>query len=342
MPPLSTYPATIQDEISRKLAERSSPYAILSKDVRLTLLQQVFIVTGANTGVGKDLSTILYSANATVYIAARSEPKATQAIKSIQSAHPSSKGTLHYLRLDLSDLSTIHASVQEFLDKEERLDVLWNNAGVMIPGPKAGPSAQGHELTYATNILGPYLFTKLLLPILKSTAATSPKGSVRVCWAGSLGIDTATPKGGITIEEDGSPLVKGKGGGNNEYGASKAANYFLGYEFAKRYGGDGVLYNSFNPGNLRTELQRHAEERFGKRTLAVLGALLLHPSIYGAYTELYAGLSPDLTIEKHQGGYIWPWGRAGPVRKDVAAECKPGGKSQKVFEWCERETGKFA
>jgi len=300
---------------------------------------KVFIVTGSNSGVGKELASILYSANATVYVAARSEPKATEAIKSILSATPSSRGTLHFLKLDLSDLSTIQASANEFLSKEDRLDVLWNNAGVMVPGG-ATKTAQGYELQYGTNILGPYLFTKHLLPILKKTAASSSEGSVRVCWAGSLGVDVGSPKGGVMFEEDGSPKFKGQGGGSEEYAASKAANFFLGYEFGKRYGSDGVLHNSFNPGNLKSGLQRHARAAFGDK-IFLLFDLMLFTAIHGAYTELYAGLSPDLTIEKNQGGYVWPWGRSGPVRKDVQAECKTGGNSERVYQWCERETGKF-
>jgi retinol dehydrogenase-12 len=65
---------------------------------------------------------------------------------------------------------------------------------------------------------------------------------------------------------------------------------------------------------------------------------MLYKFVYGAYTELYAGLSPDLTIEKTQGAYIWPWGRVGSMRSDIAVECKPGEKSEKLYEWCERET----
>ena len=72
-----------------------------------------------------------------------------------------------------------------------------------------------------------------------------------------------------------------------------------------------------------------------------LDLILLYAPIYGAYTELYAGLSDDLTLEKHQGAYIWPWGRLGQPRKDIQNEAKEGGKSQKLWEWCELETGKF-
>jgi retinol dehydrogenase-12 len=114
----------------------------------------------------------------------------------------------------------------------------------MIPGADS-KGAQGYELQYVTNVLGPFMFTKLLLPILKKTAAESPKGAVRVCWASSLATDLMTSKRGIAFtEEEGSPIVKGKGGGTPEYGISKAANYFLGHEFAKRFGNrDGVFHN---------------------------------------------------------------------------------------------------
>jgi retinol dehydrogenase 12 len=113
----------------------------------------------------------------------------------------------------------------------------------MVPGA-GSTGAQGYELQYVTNILGPHLFTKLLLPILKKTAAGIPRGTVRVCWASSLATDMLTPKRGITFAEDGSPTSKGKGGGPLEYGVSKVANYFLGYEFGKRFGNsDGVLHN---------------------------------------------------------------------------------------------------
>lgn len=200
-------------------------------------------MTGSNTGIGYLLTSILYAANGTVYVAARTESKAVSAIQSIKSSHPSSKGSLHFLKLDLSDLSTIKASAEEFLSKQDRLDVLWNNAGVMVPGA-GSTGAQGYELQYVTNILGPYLFTKLLLPVLKKTAAGSPRGAVRVCWASSIVTDLFSPKGGVTLAEDGSPICKGEGGSPFEYGISKAANYFLGYEFGKRFGNDdGVLHN---------------------------------------------------------------------------------------------------
>lgn len=87
-------------------------------------------MTGSTSGVGKELAKILYSANARVYVAARSTEKAKTAIETIKIECPKSTGELVFLKVDLGDLSTVKASAEEFLSKETRLDVLWNNAGV--------------------------------------------------------------------------------------------------------------------------------------------------------------------------------------------------------------------
>lgn len=76
----------------------------------------------------------------------------------------------------------------------------------MIP-PDGSKAAQGHELQIATNCLGPYLFTKLLTPLIQKTAASSPAGSVRVTWAASLAT-VGSPKNGVTMEANG-PKVHG-------------------------------------------------------------------------------------------------------------------------------------
>lgn len=96
-------------------------------------------MTGSTSGVGRELAKILYGSNARVYVAARSPEKAKTTIETIKTECPKSTGSLVFLKLDLSDLSTIKASAEEFLEKEEKLDVLWNNAGVsrtsIIPIP---------------------------------------------------------------------------------------------------------------------------------------------------------------------------------------------------------------
>ncbi|KAL9071880.1 MAG: hypothetical protein Q9161_003980 [Pseudevernia consocians] len=142
---------------------------------------RVFIVTGASSGIGSALAEILYLHNAKVYVAARSEEKAAKAISEITSRVPESKGVLIFLHLDLDDLSTIKSTAEAFLRDNDRLDGLWNNAGVMIP-PQGSKTKQGYDLQLETNNIAPFLFTKFLYPILAKTAKTAPADSVRVVW----------------------------------------------------------------------------------------------------------------------------------------------------------------
>ena len=232
-------------------------------------------MTGGYAGVGFELSQILYAHNATVYIVGRSESKASTAITNIRNNFPKSLGRLEFLRVDLSDLSTIKPGVEAFLAREQRLDVLVNNAGVrhmpasscisadgsavtqvMFP-PKGSTDAHGNELQLGTNCLGPHLLYRLLEPILVKTAACSPKGSVRVTWAGSSAIDLVSPTpDGVSLADDGRPKDKGV---QLNYGQSKVGNLFLAREFARSTPRTGITHACFNPGNLKTELQRHWE-----------------------------------------------------------------------------------
>lgn len=254
------------------------------------LAGNVYIVTGANTGVGKALAEILYAANAKVYVAARSKSKGNEAIEAIKAACQESKGTLVFLPLDLADLTTIKASAREFLAKETKLHVLFNNAGVMSP-PEGSKTAQGYELQLGTNNIGTFLFTKLLTPTLVSTASSEAAASVRVVWVSSSAAEVISPRGGVPLDnldyhQNQSPAYK--------YGVSKAGSYFHSAEFARRHRESGIVSVALNPGNLKTELARHRLwlERF------LLSALIQYPPIYGAYTELFAGLSPDITMEQ--------------------------------------------
>ena len=256
---------------------------------------QVYIVTGANTGIGKELAQILYSKNARVYVAARSKDKADAAITAIREAQPSSTGDLVFLSLDLADLTTIKASAQQFLDREDKLHVLFNNAGVMHP-PAGSKTKQGYELQLGVNNLGTFLFTKLLTPTLVATAkaeAGAP-GSVRVVWVGSSASEMVpiVPTGGVNMADIDKRAEK-----SNFicYALSKAGNYLQGAEFAQRYTADtGVVSVPLNPGNLNSDLWRTQ----GTLASMFLKSFFLHPSVYGAYTELFAGLSPAVTVEK--------------------------------------------
>ncbi|KAJ6120150.1 short-chain dehydrogenase [Penicillium sp. IBT 18751x] len=295
---------------------------------------RVHIVTGGYAGVGKELSAILYEKGATVYIAGRNEQKAEDAMRQIKEDHPSASGHLHFLLLDLTDLTSIKASAENFKAQESRLDVLVNNAGVMFP-PKGSKTIQGHDLQFGTNMLGPFLFTKLLMPILVETAKTAAPGSVRVLWASSLGIQVLSPNGGgMVLDESGAPKVLDNQETN--YGQTKVGNVFLAVKLEELYGSQGVRSVSFNPGNLKTELQRHST---GLRMK--MADLMLYPAKFGAYTELYSGWSEEVGADKSIT-YVMPWGRDGThiVRSDIQ-EAIENGIADKVWNWCESETKRY-
>lgn len=294
---------------------------------------RVHIVTGGYAGVGQELTGILYAKGATVYMAGRSKDKATKSKDRIKAKYPSTSGRLEFLMLDLNDLSTIKASADDFAARESRLDVLVNNAGVMFP-PKGNKTEQGHDLQFGTNCLGPYVFTKCLEPILIRTAAFAPANTVRILWAASSGIQVLAPNGGIVEEKsDASPKVLDSVQAN--YGQTKVGNVFFAAKFQDKLAAHNIVSVSFNPGNLKTELQRHSEG-----LMARLSEGMLHPAIFGAYTELYSGWSPEVGKDAL---YIMPWGRKGReyVRKDILASIE-NGQADRFIKWCETETVAFA
>ncbi|KAL8722883.1 MAG: hypothetical protein Q9225_000716 [Loekoesia sp. 1 TL-2023] len=297
---------------------------------------KVFLVTGAASGVGFELARLLFSRGGTVYIAARSKEKVDRAIKTISQAR-SSKGHLHPLLLDLADFPTIKPAVNEFLAKENRLDVLVHNAGLMTP-PAGSKNKSGLDLEMATNCLGPFLLNRLLEPILVETAQSksATRNGTRIVWVSSM-ITASVPPGGIQFEEKGSGQPQILRNAMQNYMQSKVGNLFLASETAKRLGNEGVLSVAVNPGLMKTELQRHSPKMQG-----IIMGLLFKGPVYGAYSELFAALSPEIT-SKRNGAFIIPWGRFGDVpahiEKGLEPESKGGnGAAERFASWCEKET----
>ncbi|TVY81604.1 putative oxidoreductase [Lachnellula suecica] len=259
---------------------------------------KVFIVTGGASGIGYELCTILYQAGGKVYLAGRSEANAQaaiSAIKAIPTSTPAS-GSLTFLPISLDDFSTIKPFVTAFTAAESRLDVLFNNAGVSNP-PPGSLGAQGQELQLATNCLGPYLLTQLLLPLLESTAKTSTPNTVRVIWTSSIAT-TLSPS--ITPSDWLLPSPNQQ----KNYTTSKTGNWFLASSLHQQ--GLPILSLVQNPGNLKTALTRHLS-----RLVPILAAPLLYGPRMGAYTALWAGLDGSLGLEDG-GKCVLPWGRLHP------------------------------
>ena len=303
---------------------------------------KVFIVTGGASGVGLELVRMLYYAGATVYVAGRSEVNARGAIDSIRASTsplPSTdtpEARLEFLQLDLSDLPSIKPAAEAFLKRETRLDVLWNNAGVSLK-PAGIASAAEHQLQMTTNCLGPWLFTRLLLPLLRSTAAGAAPGAVRVVWSSSFVVDLAAPTGGFAMADVTGPPK----GPNDSYTHSKTGNWFLAAELAREVRPQGVLSLTQNPGNLQTNLLRHTPWWFRAMVRPIL-----YPAKMGAYTELFAGLAEEITMDA-RGVYVIPWGRVHPSpRRDLTNALKSKdeggtGRANEFRGWCNGQVAEF-
>ncbi|KAF2804356.1 NAD(P)-binding protein [Mytilinidion resinicola] len=246
---------------------------------------KVLLVTGGDTRIGYHLCRILYARHGSVYLTSQNVERGEAAIKRIKAAHPASLGRIHGLYLDLGDLTSIKASVKALTDRESRLDVLWNNADVMTPS------------------------------LLQKTAAIAPLYTVRVLWAGASSIVFFAPTGGVEMDEgtdgngkDAKPVPQWSQLQN--YAQSKAGNLFLAHGLAKEVEGSGIVSVCFNPGNCFTESGWHMSGS------ELLQRLILYTPEKGAYTELYCGLSPELTAW-HNGKYFAPWGCMSRTRRDI-------------------------
>lgn len=322
--------------MGNQLSQAFPPAATFTEKSVADLKGKVYIVTGANAGVGKELARLLYSRNGTVYVAARSAEKAQSAIQWIKEQHPGVQGALHHLHLDLNDLQGIKSSAEEFLSKEERLDVLFNNAGVMMP-PPGSVTKQGYDLELGTNCVAPFLFTKLLTPLMIKTAKVEATGSVRVIWVSSSAAHWFSPTGGVDMQNLEYQTKKSK---EHKYGVSKGGNVLHALEFQRRHKDDGLISVALNPGNLSTDLQRHLPF-----LQAYIISWITYPAVNGAYTEFFAGLSPEVVALK-QDEWVIPWGRRTKLRKDLADAVKTrdeggSGRAQEFWEWSEKQVEKY-
>ncbi|KAI0457545.1 hypothetical protein F5B21DRAFT_501275 [Xylaria acuta] len=306
---------------------------------------KVFIVTGGTGGIGLELAKILYHANASrVYLLGRSEEAGETTKLSITSSAPPPEvnpritcgnDAIQFIRLDLSDLSSVKEAAQSFLRRETRLDVIWHNAAIML-APEGSKSKQGHELTFATNVLGPFLLQHFLTPILVQTATQSDasRESVRSCWASSG--DSVAPPGedGIVWDDwalDG-PDYTGFNGRTRRYMQSKAANAILATQMALRH--PEFTSCGFNPGAIKTDIARHAPG-----ILASFHNLTAASPRYGALTEVYAGFAKD--VADANGCFVAPYGHIGKPHAIIQDGIEKRDSGERLWSLCEALVSAF-
>lgn len=235
---------------------------------------RTFFVTGANSGIGRAMVEVLAARGGRVVLATRSEERTRPVLSAIQSRYPAADA--RWVPMDVSDLTSVRRGAEAFLATGHPLDVLINNAGVA--GSHA-LSQDGFDLTYATNHIGPFLLTNLLLPRLRE----SPQGRV---------VNVASKAHMMVKQLDWSVLERRatpRRSGVSDYAVTKLMNVMHAKELARRLAGTRVTTYSLHPGVVATDIWRSLPgpvQWFGKLFM------LTHEQ--GARTPLYCATAPEL------------------------------------------------
>ncbi|KAI0800645.1 NAD(P)-binding protein [Fomes fomentarius] len=307
------------DGVFSFLAQAFPPKPTFKVDQIPDLNGRIVLVTGGNTGIGKELIKVLLKHDAKVYLAARSREKAEAAIADLKEV--TGKAAI-FIELDLANLASVRKAAREFLSKEHELHVLFNNAGVMYP-PTDLVTADGYDLQFGTNVLGHFYLTQLLLPALLAGTETTPDHHARVVTfsSGAAYLDSFhwdTFKDGPARRKLSNRAL---------YGQSKLGNAVFARELAKRYGDKRIISVSLNPGSILSDLQRHIPAIL--RHIAT--ATVMYPTEYGVLTPLWAGTMPEAV--NHNGGFLVPFARVGKAPKEVY----DSENGERLWNWLEEQ-----
>ncbi|XP_072015689.1 retinol dehydrogenase 11-like [Amphiura filiformis] len=269
------------------------------------------IITGANTGIGKETARDLAARGARVILACRDVGKAQKAADYVKES--TGNENIIIRKLDLASLASVRQFAKEILEEESRLDILINNAGIMMC--PQWETEDGFEMQMGTNHFGHFLLTMLLLDLIKKSAPS------RIINLSSLGHNFA--KDGIDFEDihykkSYEPTIA--------YARSKLANIYFTKELAKRLKGTGVTSYAVHPGAVETELGRNVSSAYPifsflmplvQRTLWIWEKTPLQ----GAQTSIYCAV--DENLKEVSGQYYSDCAEAATskaAQDDAAAE----------------------
>ncbi len=237
---------------------------------------RICVITGANSGIGKITAQELARKGFDIVMLSRNLDKARPVQQEIQSANPTQK--IDLIPCDVASIASVRAAAKQVQDNYDHIDVLINNAGLYIAKEQYSPD--GYELTFATNHLGAFLLTNLLLDLLR-------KGEdARVVTVSSEAHRLA---GTFRLNELAKPSSYGA---MKAYGKSKLCNILFAKELADRLMDDGITSNSLHPGTVSTN--------FGANSGAIFDVVLglarpfLKTPEQGAATSIYLASSPQV------------------------------------------------
>ncbi|XP_055603262.1 retinol dehydrogenase 12-like [Uranotaenia lowii] len=241
---------------------------------------KVILITGANTGIGKETAKELLKRGGKVYLACRSLEKANQAREDL--IQETGSKDIFVRKLDLSSMESIRSFAKSFLQEEPRLDILINNAGVMACPKEL--TKDGFEQQIGVNHLGHFLLTNLLMDRLKSSAPSRIVNlSSLAHYYGSIN------KQDLNSERSYNQVMA--------YCQSKLANVLFTRELARRLEGTGVTAYAVHPGSVDTDLLRHMGSLFfllEHKLIKPIVRLTFKSVKSGAQTSLYTALDEGL------------------------------------------------
>lgn len=290
-----------------------------SKDIP-DLTDQIIIVTGGNVGLGLETIRQLGAHNpAQIYLAARSQEKAEAAITQLQEENPNIS-PLSFLKLDLASFNSVKAAAADFTSKESRLDILVNNAGIMMTAP--GLTEEGYEVQFGTNVMGPALFTQLLLPTVRETVKLNPQARVVMLASAA---HARAPNNVYKFDELKTPAENWHT--TERYTTSKLADIHYAKALAERE--KEVKIIPVHPGMVATNLHHASTGFFLRPFLNTAISLFATPVEKGALSQVWAAVNP----EAESGQYY------GPVAKAEAGSklCQDRGLQEEVFKWIQSE-----
>ena len=287
-------------------------------DINISLKDKVVAITGANAGVGKETARDISKKGGRVIMLCRDTEKARSVAKEI---NDETGNQVDVVKLDLASFKSIRNCADYLLEKEDKIDILINNAGVMAcPEMK---TKDGLELQIGTNHFGHFLLTELLQPLLRKSTTTgfSPRIVVVSSMAHegpmwpwpfcliALGLALIMPRfvkiywamlPRFRMNWDDLHFQKNPGSYRPfiAYSQSKLANVLYAKELSRRVEKDGIRVYCLHPGLINSELWRHHKEK------GSIGAFMLAPFEYfmktpflGAQTSLYCAMDPSIVTE---------------------------------------------
>lgn len=252
------------------------------------LTGKVIIITGGNSGIGYEAAKEFARKGAQIILASRNKNKAKAALSRIQTEIPGSRAEIY--QLDLADLKSIKQFTDTFKKKYNRLDVLLNNAGIMMV--PYGKTKDGFELQLGTNHLGHFALTGTLIDLLLNTPGAR--------------VVNVSSNAHYFGEMDFSNLMYENGEGysaQKAYGRSKLANLLFTYELQRRFNAVGVdaIALAAHPGISNTNLAAHIFKRWRLKILQPLMGLMLQSAAMGALPSIRAAVDSSVSGGQYFG-----------------------------------------